>query len=943
MSLKGVFPIRAIARHPSISPRIGLLIAAFMAHSLAGQTWTHLSPGGTPPSARGFNGTTGVYDPSSDRMIVFGGRDGSGNNLNDVWVLTNANGLGGPSQWVNLIPNGATGSPPARSGHSAAYDSVNNVMIVFGGCSGYCTPALNDVWTLSNANGLGGTPVWTELPLDDGPAARTNAVAGYDPTRNQLFIYAGQDGSADPCSTLSDVWSLSNANGLGVNPAAWAQLSFPNPPPGPNAAAAIYQPATSTMTVFGGTALVNGVCQDTNAVWDLTLGSPFVSLAILMPDAAAGSPPPRSSASAVYDPTGERMLIFGGVHNSAQLADVWGLFVTGAPVWQQLKPSGAGPPVRDGQAAIFDTANQRMTIFGGTNTSGVLNDTWVLAAPLPYPPLSCTSNAGAPNLVHAEGIADFAGDLVLNCTGGSPTPQGEPIPEYKITLTLNTNVTSQLLPHGPKLSEALLMIDDPFPASPFPSFLSPFPSEPPQILCTPLGGTCAETGTGGSPSPYQSQPNVFVGKQITAKSLQWQIPIDPPGVNLTRVIRLTNVRADASQLGVPTGFVPTEVKATVGIQGAEPVAVAAPQQIVALGVAGADVSVTASNPILQCVPHNASLVGGSGVAAFDFSTQIAEAFSYSFKNRNYGTEIFGVEFPEPLSEQNVPGFVYRTETGLYSPSLFTAAPTLGLADFGTRIRVKFESLPAGVRLFVPIIITMTGNDGFDIPGQVQLVQANDDGLSSAGYEPVSSTAMVGTTPVAEVSYLGSTAYAIYESLYADSSVTETVTVPVAVAFTRSPVAGQVKMVSSLAPVSSSETASASAPLPRFASIYAAQPAFSVEKCPVSTLSAAILSKTGPENARVWNIQVNSGADAAAAAQIESLTLVQSPAPTCTPAITSPAFPVALGDIAANGSVTTPVTIDFTGCSSGAHFNVDIALSANGGASNASVVEKHQTP
>ena len=193
--------------------------AICLTQALMGQIWTQLSPSGTPPVARGLHGTTGVYDPASNRMIVFGGRDGSGNNLNDVWVLTNANGVGGTSQWVNLIPNGADGSPPARSGHSAAYDAANNIMIIFGGCSGYCTPALNDVWTLSHANGLGGTPVWTQLPLDfTGPAARTNAVAAYDPSQNLLLVYSGQDGSPDPCATFIDVWSLRNANGLGDAP-----------------------------------------------------------------------------------------------------------------------------------------------------------------------------------------------------------------------------------------------------------------------------------------------------------------------------------------------------------------------------------------------------------------------------------------------------------------------------------------------------------------------------------------------------------------------------------------------------------------------------------------------------------------------------------------------------------------------------------------------------
>ena len=952
MSLKSGSLSRAIGT--GIRSLYVLIAGAFLACSLAGQTWTQLALSGTPPAARGFNGTTGVYDAVSNRMMVFGGRDTNGNNLNDVWVLTNANGLGGAGQWVNLIPNGADGSPPARSGHSAVYDPTNNIMIIFGGCSGYCTPVLNDVWTLSNANGLGGTPVWTPLSptaIDDGPAARTNAVAAYDPSLNQLFIYSGQDGSANPCSVYSDAWTLINANGLGNTP-EWIPASLVNDtqfrqlPPGLNAAAAAYNPATRIVTVFGGITLVNDVCRDTNATWQLTAGNPGGSvLTSVFADGISGSPEARSFASAVFDPTGGRMLVFGGVNNtSTELNDVWGLFGSGAPSWQQLEPTGSKPPVRDGQAAIFDTANQRMTIFGGSNTSGVLNDAWVLTAPLPYPPLSCTSNSGAPNIVPAEAIVEYVGDLVLRCTGGAPTPQGEPIPEYKITLTLNTNVTSQLLPEGGKLSEALLMIDDPFPAAPIPSDFSPFPSEPPQILCASPRSPCAESGTAGNPSPYQTQPNVFMGKQIAPNTVQWQIPIDPPGVNQTRIIRLTNVRANASQLGVPAQFIPTALTATVAIQGAEPVAVAPAQVVVAVAEAGAEIAVTGSNPILRCLPHNATLLGGTGVAAFDFSVQVGEGFGQSFKYRNVATEIFGVEFPEPLSEQNFPGFVYRTETGFYSPSLFTSTPTLGLAGSGTRIVVKFRPLAAGTHLFVPTAITMTGNYGFGTPsGQAQLVQANESGVSSPGYQPISATAMVGATPVAEVSYSGTTAYAVYEILYADPSVTETVAIPVAVAFTGSPAVGEVSVLPSLAPISSAESSSSTAPLPRFASIYAAQPAYAIASCPASILSASITSKTGPQNARVWNIQVNSGANAANAAQIEGIVLTPTRQQTCTPTITSPPFPVMLGDIAKNSSVTTPVTIDFTGCASSATFTANIALSANGGTSNTTVVEKREAP
>jgi len=880
-------------------------------------------------------------------MIVFGGRDTNGNNLNDVWVLTSANGLGGTGQWINLIANGAADSPPARSGHSAVYDSVNNIMIIFGGCSGFCTPALNDVWTLSNANGLGGTPVWTQLSLEGGPTPRTNSAVAYDPPNNRVLVYSGQDGSANPCSTFSDVWSLTNANGLGSNPSNWMEFnplfigtSSDTPSSGLNGAASAYDPATGTLTVFGGTTIVNDVCRDTNGVWQIGFHG-ATTFDTLIPDGAAGSPSARSFASGLYDATGGRTLVFGGTNSSsADLNDVWALSIVGVPIWSILSPTGTPLAARSGQAAIFDSANQRMTIFAGSNTSGVLNDVWVLTAP-GVSPLSCNTTE-SPNIVRAEGIAEQVGDLVLNCTGGVPTPLGEPIPEYEVTMTLNTNITSRSLPEGGKLSEALLTIDEPFPAAPVPSFLSPYPGQPPQILCKPLGSTCAETGTGGSPSPYQTQPNVFVGKQTNRKTLQWNVPIDPPGIGITRVIRLTNIRSNASELGLPAGFLPTEIQATVAIQGSQPLPVGAAQPILGLGEQGAVTSVPIAAPIPQCTPHNASLLGRSGVAAFDFTTQVTEYFAYAFQYRNYGTWISGLEFPPPLSEQNVTGFEYRTETGFYSPSLFTPAPTLGLADFGTRILVTFAPLPAGVRLFVPTTITMTGNYGEGTPaGQLQLITTDENGDSSPGYEPVTATATAGTTPVAEATAVGSSAYATYEVLYADPSVTETVPIPVAVAFRSSPATGQVNVTSSLAPLNATETDSETAPVPRFTSIYAAQPAFAIDSCSAFEMSADIANKTGPQNARVWTVDVNSGVVASTAVQIESFTLAHSSGPKCSPSITSPSFPDALGDIPANASSTVPVTIDFTGCSSSSKFTVTVALSANGGTSNTTVVLKKQ--
>jgi hypothetical protein len=93
-----------------------------------------------------------VYDPKNNRLVIFGGNN-SGGELSDVWVLTNANGLGGTPTWTQLGPFSLFAE--ARSGHTAVYNTKTNRMTIFGGFTSLGTLDVdtNDVWVLSHANG----------------------------------------------------------------------------------------------------------------------------------------------------------------------------------------------------------------------------------------------------------------------------------------------------------------------------------------------------------------------------------------------------------------------------------------------------------------------------------------------------------------------------------------------------------------------------------------------------------------------------------------------------------------------------------------------------------------------------------------------------------------------------------------------------------------------
>ena len=418
---------------PAVVALIGALTCSVA--SADAQTWNLLVPAGPSPTGRTFHGATSVYDPSTNRMIMFGGRDASSGpshtNLNDVWVLTDTNGLGGTAQWIQLFPSGNL--PEPRSGHTAVYDAVSNSMMVFGGCEFGCTPLVPPtVWVLSNANGLGGTPSW--LPLSTaggGPSPRVRHTAVYDPGSNSMIIFAGQDGSGFGCSTFSDVWVLSNANGLGGTP-TWTQISpSGGPPAGQYSPTAVYDPGNNRMTVFGGDGIVGGNCQASNAVWVLSnangTGGPPV-WTNLVAEGASGSPAARSFHTAVYSTPANLMTIFGGQDPSGELGDVWTLSdangLGATPAWTQIITPSTSPAARDSQTAVLDALNDRMIVFGGEDSASVpLNDVWVLANTQP-PRITIESPTATTYKLDQAVAANYScmdeGSGVATCAGAVP-------------------------------------------------------------------------------------------------------------------------------------------------------------------------------------------------------------------------------------------------------------------------------------------------------------------------------------------------------------------------------------------------------------------------------------------------------------------------------------------------------------------------------------------
>jgi hypothetical protein len=367
-------------KQASLTLIASFLVLGFLGQFAFGQAWTQLFPVGTPPDPRADS--SAVYDSGGNSLVLLGGNDTGCTfdpSLNDTWLLTNADGLG-PSapQWTQLFPTGSL--PGGRRYHSAVYDSSTDRMIVFGGDPvGCAVNKYNDTWVLIDATAAHGTPAWVQLsPAGGPPPARSDHSAIYDPINNRMTIAGG----FGPAGNLNDVWVLTNANGLGGAP-AWIQLNPTGGPPAANADRSVtYDLASNRMTVFGGeNCCITNIYNDT---WVLTHANGLGGTPKWIKQNPSGTfPSPRYSSVAVYDPPTNKMTVFGGSGTN----DVWVLTnangLHGRPKWSQLNPSGTLPPPRGGEVAnpavAYDAGYGRMIIFGGRDSSGLLNDTWVLS------------------------------------------------------------------------------------------------------------------------------------------------------------------------------------------------------------------------------------------------------------------------------------------------------------------------------------------------------------------------------------------------------------------------------------------------------------------------------------------------------------------------------------------------------------------------------------
>jgi hypothetical protein len=358
--------------------------------------------------------------------------------------------------------------------------------------------------------------------------------------------------------------------------------------------------------------------------------------------------------------------------------------------------------------------------------------------------LTCQTNVAVTPTLRSEGFTEQTGDVTLVCTGGAPIGPGAQIPQINITLFYNTAVTSRLIPQANvsnNISEALLLLDDPGSGVPSQYGQGNFAGvNAGQTLCTTPTTGCVEfafplsstingvTSAGVGPnsstgvaqftpalvysnssSSQVAAPNVFQGI-VTGNQIQFfGVPfLAPVTTGISRSIRITNARVNATSLGGGSAAGATPVVASISITGATSLPISNATPTVGFVQGGLSASASSSSNRNQCVSDTIFSVNTLSFAEnfpSAFKTRIAAQTNVLYAGQGLPSNING-----NLPNQNVPGAIINSESNFVLP---VTNGTAGLADYGTRLRAVFNNVPTGVRIFVSTVNVF--NNGVPIP------------------------------------------------------------------------------------------------------------------------------------------------------------------------------------------------------------------------------------
>src|SRR5436189_151244 len=343
---------------PSVSAGIPP-IARGHASPMGGSDWTNMNPGTAPSASVNM---AMVYDSSADRIIVFGGYDGSPQGSDRTWAYDFES-----NTWTDLAP---AVHPPAGWLDRAAYDRWAEQMILFGGYDGVAGALSNQTWAFNfQAN------AWTNLQPARHPSARSRQGMAFDAQSDRTILFGGLTAEGD---YSSETWAYR------IDGNSWANMTSEVRPPGRRSPGMVYDAAADRILLFGGYDSSSGIVYNDTWAYD------FESNSWTKRNPPA-PPSPRFGMGFAYDAILDRSILFGGAEGGDNVT--WAYDFTNNS-WAVLSTAHS-PPTHTFQGMDYDVQSARTIMFGG-GLGNPGNDTWALqtSPPVPLAPENLTATAG---------------------------------------------------------------------------------------------------------------------------------------------------------------------------------------------------------------------------------------------------------------------------------------------------------------------------------------------------------------------------------------------------------------------------------------------------------------------------------------------------------------------------------------------------------------------
>ncbi len=340
-------------------------------------SWKERPSLGTRPDLR--TGAAVAWDSHRNRLVVFGGRSGSGSYYEDVWEwdpVTDA--------WLDRTAAGA--KPRARAHAAMVYDRVQKKMLIFGGGHGDFDDsqgpqiALGDTWEWDPVSGA-----FTEKKPASAlatPSPRHSFALIFDSKRSRAVLFGGlsrPDPTADSVPK-QDTWDFDGTTGV------WTERTAAGTKPSARyGQASAFDAGRNKFLIFSGFNISAGDARRDLWEWDGATGMWIERLETPTTDL----PPAKMGGRMVFDTKRGRVLLFGGfnpngnttiagkIYPSGFSRETWELD-TMSGKWSDRASTSTNPSERQQHALAFDPVNGTTLLFGGVGTSGddVLDDSW---------------------------------------------------------------------------------------------------------------------------------------------------------------------------------------------------------------------------------------------------------------------------------------------------------------------------------------------------------------------------------------------------------------------------------------------------------------------------------------------------------------------------------------------------------------------------------------